>query len=128
MSMRHIFYTGNGTAPAGVGLLHVGRFFVIDQDGALRYFRYEGSGEQDPTGTNGFVENNPGNVIGNGFHTFRHLFVSPREGQTMATTIFAVAENGDLSFFRYSGHGEQDPTGVKGFEGPNQGNQIGNGF
>jgi hypothetical protein len=74
------------------------------------------------------VENNPGNVIGNGFHGFRHLFVSPREGQTTATTIFAVAENGDLRWFQYDGHGEHDPAGVRGFRGPNQGNQIGRGF
>jgi hypothetical protein len=181
--MRHIFYTGNGTAPAGVARPHVGRFFTIDDDGALRYWRYDGLGEQDPTGTNGFVgnnsgnqigrgfeqflhvvgggngivlavapngdltwfrytgagehdpsgtngfvENNPGNVIGNGFHSFRHVFVSPREGQATATTIFAVAENGDLRWFRYDGHGEHDPTGVRGFGGPNQGNQIGRGF
>jgi len=181
--MRHIFYTGNGTAPEGVLRPHVGRFFTIDDDGKLRYFRYDGSGELDPTGAhgfvgnnsgnqigrgfqhfvhvvgggngiilavapngdltwfrytgageqdetgiNGFVENNPGNVIGNGFHTFRHLFVSPREGPTSATTIFAVAENGDLLWFRYRGHGEHDPSGVHGFDGPNQGNQIGNGF
>ena len=181
--MRHILYTGNGTAPAGVARPHVGRFFTIEDDGALRYFRttpsasttrrertaswgttratrsaealstssmssaaatasswlsppngdltwfrYTGAGEHDPSGTNGFVENNPGNVIGNGFHSFRHLFVSPREGQTTATTIFAVAENGDLRWFQYDGHGEHDPTGVRGFGGPNQGNQIGNGF
>ncbi|EGD41679.1 mucin-5AC [Nocardioidaceae bacterium Broad-1] len=181
--MRHILYTGNGTAPPGVARPHVGRFFTVEDDGALRYFRYDGFGEQDPTGangfvgnnsgnqigrgfghflhvlgggngiilavapngdltwfrytgagehdpsgTNGFVENNPGNVIGNGFHSFRHLFVSPREGQTTATTIFAVNENGDLLWFQYEGHGEHDPTGVRGFPGPNQGNQIGNGF
>lgn len=181
--MRHILYTGNGTAPAGVARPHVGRFFTVEDDGALRYFcydafgehdptgangfvgnnsgnqigrgfehfvhvvgggngiilavaptgdltwfRYTGAGEHDPSGTNGFVENNPGNVIGNGFHSFRHLFVSPREGQTTATTIFAVAENGDLRWFQYDGHGEHDPTGVRGFNGPNQGNQIGNGF
>lgn len=184
MSMKHIFYTGNGTTPVDSGLPHVGRFFGIEQDGDLRFFHYDGNGEQDPTGTLGFrqntgntigngfqnflhvvgggdgiilavqpngdltffqytglgehdpsgtlgfVENNPGNVIGNGFQTFRHLFVSPRQGQTThpKTTIFAVAENGDLLWFQYSGNGEQDPTGTLGFEGPNQGNQIGNGF
>ena len=181
--MRHIFYTGNGTAPAGVARPHVGRFFTIDDDGALRFFRYDafgeedptgangfvgnnsgnqigrgfeqflhvvgggngiilavapsgdltwfrytGAGEHDPSGTTGFVENNPGNVIGRGFHSFRHVFVSPREGQTTATTIFAVAENGDLRWFQYDGHGEHDPTGARGFGGPNQGNQIGRGF
>ena len=67
--MRHIFYTGNGTAPAGVARPHVGRFFTIDDDGALRYFRYDAFGEQDPTGANGFVGNNSGNQIGRGFAT-----------------------------------------------------------
>lgn len=65
--MRHIFYTGNGTAPPGVARPHVGRFFTVEDDGALRYFRYDGFGEQDPTGASGFVGNNSGNQIGNGF-------------------------------------------------------------
>ena len=32
------------------------------------------------------------------------------------------------SWLRYGGNGEQDPTGSMGFDGPNQGNQIGRGF
>ena len=43
--MRHILYTGNGTAPAGVARPHIGRFFTIDDDGALRYWRYDAFGE-----------------------------------------------------------------------------------
>jgi Tachylectin len=185
MSVRHIFYGGNGTTPADGGLPDVGRFFAVSEDGHLRFFhydgdgerdpsgaqgfrpntgntigngfqsvlhavgggdgiilaiqpngdliffRYTGDGEQDPTGTLGFESsNNQGNQIGNGFENVRHLFVSPREGPatTPKTTIFAVDENGDLRWFRYSGSGEQDPTGTLGFEEPNQGNQIGRGF
>ena len=102
----------------------------VKPDGDLIYFQYTGRGESDPTGTNGFDGANQGTVIGNGFHTVSHLCTSPREGQTTQpqTTIFIVDENGDLRWFRYSGFGEHDPTGTLGFDQPNQGNQIGNGF
>jgi hypothetical protein len=106
-----------------------GIILAVPPNGALRFFQYTGNGEQDPTGALGFTANT-GNQIGNGFQDMRHLFVSPREGHTTSpkTTIFAVKQNGDLHFFQYTGNGEQDPTGTLGFEGPNQGNQIGRGF
>ncbi len=187
MTMKHIFYAGNGTTPVDSGLPHVGRFFTVDDDdvGLLRFFHYTGNGEPDPSGATGFTENgnnssNPigngfrsmlhllgggdgiilaippsgdltffrytGNgerdesgtqgfdpphqatVIGNGFHTFPHAFVSPREGRETRTTIFVVNQAGDLLWFRYGGNGEPDSSGTLGFEGPNQGNQIGRGF
>jgi Tachylectin len=188
MSMRHIFYGGNGSRSiAGEALPDEGRFFCVNENGDLLFFRYDGDGEQDPTGAKGFTGPgnnsgnqigrgfqdfihllgcgdgvilgvksngdltyfqysgsgeadptgtlgfegpNQGNVIGNGFHTMRHMFVSPREGITTRpkVKIFCVAENGDLLFFEYSGNGEEDRSGTLGFEGPNQGNQIGNGF
>ena len=93
-----------------------------------------GSGEQDATGTLGFVENNSGSQIGRGFQNVRHLFggLTDRPGlesqPAPARVLYVVAENGDLRCFRYSGSGEQDPTGTLGFEGPDQGKQIGNGF
>ena len=186
MSMKHIFYGGNGTVLVDSGVPFIGRSFSVHQDtgalhfwnytgrgepdpsgsngfsgpgnnsgnqigrgfgdmlhmvgggdgiilavqpnGDLTFFKYTGNGEQDETGTLGFDKPNQGTVIGNGFHTFPHVFVSPREGRAMETTIFLVNEAGDLLFFRYSGHGEHDPTGTLGFEGPNQGTQIGRGF
>ena len=127
--------TGNTIGNGFQNFLHVigggdGIILAVQPNGDLTFFQYTGLGEHDPSGTLGFVENNPGNVIGNGFQSFRHLFVSPRQGQTThpKTTIFAVAENGDLLWFRYSGNGEQDPTGTLGFVENNSGNQIGNGF
>jgi hypothetical protein len=101
----------------------------VTRDGDLTFFRYTGGGEEDRSGTLGF-EGNQGTVIGNGFHTFPHIFVAPRDGETTlpATTIFTVDQQGDLRWFRYTGNGEHDPTGASGFDGPNQGNQIGNGF
>jgi hypothetical protein len=186
VSMKHIFYGGNGTTPVDSGTPLVGIFFSVEDGGALRFWHYTGRGEPDPTGTKGFTEPgnnssnqigrgfgsmlhmlgggdgiilaippngdltffqytgngekdetgtrgfggpNQRNVIGNGFHTFPHIFVSPREGRdTFKTTIFLVNKAGDLLWFRYSGHGEQDRSGTLGFEQPNQGNQIGRGF
>jgi hypothetical protein len=66
----------------------------------------------------------------------RHLFGGvtshrPPAPHRFGHHLFAVAENGDLLFFRYEGNGEQDPSGTLGFTGPNNpnsGNQIGNGF
>ena len=187
MTMKHIFYGGNGTTPVDSGLPLVGRFYTVDDDegGALRFWHYTGNGEPDPSGANGFSEpgNNSSNqigrgfggmlhmvgggdgimlaippsgdltffrytgdgeadetgamgfegphqatVIGNGFHTFPHVFVSPREGHATRTTLFVVNGAGDLLWFRYSGDGEPDSSGTLGFEGPHQGNQIGRGF
>jgi hypothetical protein len=107
-----------------------GIILAINPDGGLIFFQYSGNGEKDPTGTLGFEGPNQGTQIGNGFQDLTHVFVSPRQGMTTRpkTTIFAVKENGDLHWFQYSGNGEQDPTGTLGFEGLNQGNQIGNGF
>ena len=122
LDFRHIVGVGGGA------------FLAVRDNGDLLWFRYTGNGEQDPSGTQGFAENNSGNQIGRGFQTVRHLFggVTDRpglEGQTApARVFFFVDENGDLRWLRYSGDGEQDPTGSMGFDGANQGNQIGRGF
>jgi len=50
-----------------------------------------------------------------------------RRGLTAACAKHAALEL-DLLFWRYSGRGEQDPTGALGFETAFQGTQIGNGF
>lgn len=187
--MLKLFYTGNGTVPVDSGLPHVGRIFGIDEQGDLRYYRYLGNGESNPTGAHnaengapswdrktsnaigngwqGFrhvlgcgngvtmaVQQNgdllwyrydgdgtadrsgalgwdPGSsaIIGNGFHSFVHLFVKPAEGKTTRplAQLFGVEPNGDLRWYGYSGNGEPDPSGVKGWH-PNSGNVIGNGW
>jgi hypothetical protein len=126
MSMRHIFYGGNGSRPVDSGgpLPDEGKFFCINANADLLYFRYDGDGEQDPSGTKGFTGpgNNSGNQIGRGFQDFIHL-LGCGDG-----VILGVKSNGDLTYFQYTGNGEEDPTGTLGFEGPNQGNVIGNGF
>ena len=105
-----------------------GIMLAIPPSGDLTFFRYTGNGEADETGSMGFEGPHQATVIGNGFHTFPHVFVSPREGRAARTTLFVVNEAGDLLWFRYSGDGEPDASGTLGFEGPNQGNQIGRGF
>ena len=126
MTMKHIFYAGNGTTPVDSGLPHVGRFYTVDDDdvGLLRFFHYTGNGEPDPSGALGFTEdgNNSSNPIGNGFQSMLHL-LGGGDG-----IILAIPLSGDLTFFRYTGNGERDETGTQGFDGPHQATVIGNGF
>lgn len=78
-------------------------------------------GEHDPTGVRGFNGPNQGNRIGNGFLgflRFRHI-VGVGDG-----AFLAVGDNGDLLWFRYTGNGEQDPSGTHGFAENNSGNQV----
>jgi hypothetical protein len=70
--MRHIFYGGNGSAlvDSGPPFPDEGKLLAVNENGDLLYFRYDGDGEQDPTGTLGFTgptNPNSGNQIGNGF-------------------------------------------------------------
>ncbi|MGH3931201.1 MAG: hypothetical protein ACRDTF_14635 [Pseudonocardiaceae bacterium] len=51
---------------------------------------------------------------------FRHHFATNG-------VIYSVAEDGALTWRRYIGQGEQDPTGSRGWEA-NSGNQIGRGW
>ena len=128
MSMRHIFYGGNGSmlVDSGPPFPDEGKFFCVNENGDLLFFRYDGDGERDPSGAKGFTGpgNNSGNQIGNGFLNFRHIVgIGDRK-------FLAIRDNGDLLYFHYTANGEQDPTGTNGFvgEGNNSGNQIGNGF
>jgi tachylectin len=97
-----------------------GAIFNVAPDGALRWFRYTGSGQQDPTGGTDWALNS-GNQIGRGWSNgFRTFFGTEN-------VIYSVADDGSLRWHRYDGDGEQDPTGSKGWA-PNSGNQIGRGW
>jgi len=97
-----------------------GAIFNVDPDGALRWYRYDGNGEQDPTGGTGWAPNS-GNQIGRGWSAgFRDFFGT-------SGVIYAVADDGALRWYRYDGNGEQDPTGGTGWA-PNSSNQIGRGW
>ena len=92
--------------------------YVVKPSGALHFFKYQGAGEQDPSGSN-FAPNS-GNQIGNGWQGNLQVF-GGADG-----VIYVVKPNGALHFFKYQGAGEQDPSGSK--FAPNSGNQIGNGW
>ena len=107
MAFRHIFGTR-------------GVIYAVADDGALRWFRYTGEGEQDPAGAQNWAPNS-GNQIGRGWAGgFRHHFAT-------GGVIYSVADNGDLTWRRYNGQGEQDPAGAQNWA-PNSGNQIGRGW
>src|SRR5436309_851594 len=97
-----------------------GAIFNVAPDGALRWYRYDGSGEQDPTGSTGWAPNS-GNQIGRGWSAGYRTSIGT------GGAIFAVADDGALRWYRYDGEGEQDPTGSTGWA-PNSGNQIGRGW
>ncbi|MFG2053248.1 tachylectin-related carbohydrate-binding protein [Micromonospora sp. NPDC048930] len=104
-----------------------GVIMAIHPNGNLHWYSYSGNGESDVTGALGW-DLNSGNVIGNGWQNFRHVFVAPRAGRTTSRLqIFAVAENGDLHWYSYSGNGEHDPSGSLGWH-PNSGHRVGNGW
>lgn len=63
---------------------------------------------------------NSGNVIASGWGNFQRLAGA-------FTTVFAVADNGDLRWYNYQGMGEFDPTGTAGWQ-TNSGNVIGSGW
>jgi tachylectin len=97
-----------------------GAIYAVGNDGSLRWYKYVGSGEQDPTGSTGFAPNS-GNQIGRGWADGFRAFVGVKQA------IFAIANDGALRWYQYNGTGQQDPTGATGFA-PNSGNQIGNGW
>jgi hypothetical protein len=97
-----------------------GVIYAVGEDGSLRWYRYDGNGEQDPTGGTGWAPNS-GNQIGRGWSAGFDTFVA------VDRAIFAIADGGALRWYRYDGTGAQDPTGGTGWA-PNSGNQIGRGW
>lgn len=124
--------TGNLIGRGFGQMLHVlgcgdGVVLAVHPNGNLHWYSYSGNGESDVTGALGWHPHS-GNVIGNGWQNFRHVFVSPRAGRsTNHFKIFAVAQNGDLHWYSYSGNGEHDPSGSRGWH-PHSGNRVGNGW
>ncbi len=117
---------GNGWAAfqriVGAG----GDIFAVQDDGALRWYSYQGTGIADRSGATGWHANS-GNQVGRGWQNFRHLTGGTDDSGGIGTVLYAVAQNGDLLWYRYTGRGEQDPTGGLGWN-PNSANPIGNGW
>ena len=99
---------------------------LISEQGELRWYRYSGNGESDPGATGLHWDGNSGNVIGRGWHRFRHIFggTDGRGGYV----IFAVDEAWDLHWYRYTGSGQSDPDGTSSAWDPRSGTKIGNGW
>ncbi|WP_305783612.1 tachylectin-related carbohydrate-binding protein [Symbioplanes lichenis] len=99
---------------------------LVTDQGDLRWYRYRGTGESDPGATGLNWDANSGNVISSGWHRFGHIF-GGGDGRG-GYVIFAVDENLDLRWFRYTGHGESDPDGKSADWDPRSGTKIGNGW
>lgn len=115
-----LFYGGNGTTPVDSGLPLVGVLYGIARNGNLLWYRYLGSGAQEPSGQTVW-HGNSGNPIGNGW---QHLEFVLGCGDGV---ILAVHPNGNLHWYCYQGNGESDVTGSAGWHS-NSGNVIGNGW
>lgn len=116
MAFRLICDAGAGTSD----LKYFGRIYGFESNGDMRWYRYTGDGTADPSGNTGW-EKNSGNAVGNGWSMMQTV-LGAGDG-----VIFAIANNGDLHWYRYSGDGEEDPSGATGADA-NNGNVIGNGW
>lgn len=103
-----------------------GVILLVEDDGDLRWYQYNGAGESDPTGSSGRWHPNSGNVIGRGWQSFRHIF-GGSDG-VGGLVIYGIEQNGDLRWYRYVGEGESDPAGASDKWHPNSGNTIGRGW
>jgi len=99
---------------------------LVQDDGALRWYRYGGNGENDPTGGGLGWHPNSGNFIGKGWQGFRHIF-GGSDGAG-GYVIYGVEQNGNLRWYRYAGSGENDPAGSSSRWHPNSGHVIGVGW
>ena len=113
-SMLHLFAIPSSGASGSVIQL-----LAVNDAGDLLWYGYRGNGEHDPSGAQGWVANS-GNQIGNGWRGFRHIHAS-------SNVIFAVANDGTLRWYSYSGRGVHDPSGTTGWD-PKSGNPIGRGW
>jgi hypothetical protein len=113
--MLHVVGCGNGTVLA------------VNANGNLHWYSYSGNGESDVTGAAGW-DANSGNVIGNGWQNFLHVCAIPSSGASGSMIqVFAVDPDGRLLWYGYTGNGEHDPSGHKGWV-PNSGHQVGAGW
>jgi hypothetical protein len=118
---------GNGWQNFKILTAASGALFGVEQNGDLRWYMYQGDGTEDPSGNTGWHPNSR-NIIGNGWNRFSRIVGGPDDhGGGFGIALYAVEPNGDLFWYKYLGHGEQDPSGSTGWH-PNSGNQIGRGW
>lgn len=91
--------------------------FAVDENGALRWYSYRGNGESNRAATEGWHANS-GNIIGNGWGDVWQLFggyTADVGDSRRGHILFAVTNSGELRWYRYSGNGENDPNGARGW-------------
>lgn len=93
--------------------------YGVEPGGDLRWYRYDGNGEEDPSGRTGWAPGS-GNTIGNGWEHFQILF-------SAGGALLGVEPNGDLRWYAYVGQGAEDRSGNTGWSA-NSGNVIGHGW
>jgi len=120
MGFMQTIYGGNGTVQVDSGLPRIGEIYGIEQNGDLRWYRYDGQGVSNPEGNQGWHPNSR-SIIGNGWNGFRHV-VAGGDG-----VLFGVEQNGNLRWYQYEGHGEYNPDGNMGWHS-NSRNVVGNGW
>ena len=86
---------------------------AVDRAGRMHRYGYDGSGQNDPTGTKGWSQHT---LIDDGWRGFRHLHASGR-------VLFSIDRKGILRWHRYEGNGEEDPDGERNWH-PHSGNAI----
>jgi Tachylectin len=102
-----------------------GVILAVHENGDLLWYKYEGVGVDDVSGRIGWHANS-GNAIGNGWSGFQRVLATPG-GPDAQGNVFVVKQNGDLTWYSYSGIGEADRSGASGWH-PNSGNPVGNGW
>ena len=106
--------SGNRIGPGWqlMRLFYSNDIFGISLDGELRWYRYQGGGNSDPSGNTGWTDGS-GTVIATNWSGYRNVFGA-------GNIIFTVDGSGGLHWFNY----QFGPAGWA----ENSGNSIGNGW
>lgn len=104
-----------------------GVLLAVDSDSNLRWYQYDGSGNEDRTGRIGWSSRS-GTVIGEGWD-FLHLTAHARAGRERDAKLilFAVDHDGFLHWYRYNGTGMPGGPPWSDWDKQSQ-NIIGNGW
>ncbi len=100
--------------------------FGVEQNGDLRWYRYQGNGTADVTGGTGWHPNSR-NVIAKGWHRFERIVGCPDDRGGTGIALYAIEPSGKMFWYKYLGNGEPDATGTSGWH-PRSGSQIGRGW
>jgi hypothetical protein len=118
VGFMHVIYGGNGTTPVDSGLPRVGDIYGVEPGGNLRWYLYNGHGEDDPSASGLGWDERSRNIIGIGWNGFRCIFT---RGDGV---LFGIGPGGELRWYQYNGAGEPDPAATGLGWDHNSGNVI----